>query len=857
MPKSKNNPKEKNGTGSTRTPRPISAKEKLSVEVKSLSSQIAMLTNIMIENRNDEKVKSSRDPELQEIKKLLSRNQSELDSLLSEKRSEEKEQKNIELEKLTTYTDAAEESYKNGNLVSGLILSFLSRNEKSKEKIKQEQEIERNKRIDELKEQNKKLSDQKKILLNLDQNIVQSNETFTNSVQDSEYVKRDSDDISKNILSETQKTNSLLSNILRVTVVDFEDTALEKLSKVIKESIPPPSSDNNFERRQQRRTQPRNSPNRPPIPPGNPNKIPTFRQLPGGLPMSPGALAAGAAISIGLGYGFYKGLNAEQEAYDERRKKEQESKVEKAQRETANEDAKIKQKIKSQADEAISMYGDKAKTPEYAEAAAEQRTGKEKAAWLEIARERRTNPVATPAPAAEAPPAGGVSSTPPSPNGSTNSQSNTTPSIESPKRGPFQSLSYDTASPSKIIIEGPVIIQLSKLQRKLFSEDLAAGIRKASSDSGELDALSDNIEDLSEKIEDPSIFSKISFSPSISSPYKPAGDKPTGSGTGEKDKTKESGSGTGGETESKKMESAAQPQSTNVTPTSPTRVKDLKTQEIEAIQQLIQTESGGENIINKKTYDAGYFQFSPSTAWELMGRPDIQGVTKGTRGYSFSEDAKKEISRRVLDKSKDEQFSMYQKYIEPLKKANIPITFENIKTYGFASSSGLSALKSQDPNSVIYSPQWVNDKRDKKGFQHFGEMADLSDAGGAITLKGMQEWSTKMKPQKLSQKVLEIVPNAPSNTSTTPTNDTNRNTIRNQTSTKPQMLTSNNESGAKTYTNAATAADIDRRFASYDASSLNYNINNNQIISGQNGESSRKRPDDPFNHLINRFILNT
>ena len=146
--------------------------------------------------------------------------------------------------------------------------------------------------------------------------------------------------------------------------------------------------------------------------------------------------------------------------------------------------------------------------------------------------------------------------------------------------------------------------------------------------------------------------------------------------------------------------------------------------EAEAVMRLSYSESGGNPKSNRAGADMGAFQFNVGTAPSIKKKLGINP------------------DKSVVDLSAKEQVQMYKEYIEPLVKSGVPLTAENLKVFGFASSTGKTALikemNSGDRSSVIYPKADVQTKL--RGHPHFQKMAELSDAGGDLTLKGMRRW---------------------------------------------------------------------------------------------------------------------
>jgi hypothetical protein len=140
--------------------------------------------------------------------------------------------------------------------------------------------------------------------------------------------------------------------------------------------------------------------------------------------------------------------------------------------------------------------------------------------------------------------------------------------------------------------------------------------------------------------------------------------------------------------------------------------------------RLSYSESGGNPKSNRGGADMGAFQFNVGTAPSIKKKLGINP------------------DKSVVDLSAKEQVQMYKEYIEPLVKSGVPLTAENLKVFGFASSTGKTALikemNSGDRSSVIYPKADVQTKL--SGHPHFQKMAELSDAGGDLTLKGMRRW---------------------------------------------------------------------------------------------------------------------
>lgn len=169
---------------------------------------------------------------------------------------------------------------------------------------------------------------------------------------------------------------------------------------------------------------------------------------------------------------------------------------------------------------------------------------------------------------------------------------------------------------------------------------------------------------------------------------------------------------------------------------------------IESVKRLAFSESGGKNKKSGLTgTDYGYFQFNRAYA--------VANAKKAGFDIKQPED--------IMTLSAEQQTKIYAEYIKNLRQAKIPLTPENLKIYGFASGTGLEALKTQEANgedvagkSIIYSKNWLDEKtktkEGKRNFAHFIEMSKLdSESGGAVTLKGMQSWIRTQKSELSTQ----------------------------------------------------------------------------------------------------------
>ena len=126
--------------------------------IESISKDISSLKDLMIEDRAlNARLRKQRSAEnknakifsddLDEIRSKRNKIDSEIQSLLNEEKSQQKNQEKADKKKQdedsTYYSKLGDKELKSGNLVSGLLFSFLGRNEKNQEEIEKE-----NKKID-------------------------------------------------------------------------------------------------------------------------------------------------------------------------------------------------------------------------------------------------------------------------------------------------------------------------------------------------------------------------------------------------------------------------------------------------------------------------------------------------------------------------------------------------------------------------------------------------------------------------------------------------------------------------------------------------------------------------------------
>ena len=203
---------------------------------------------------------------------------------------------------------------------------------------------------------------------------------------------------------------------------------------------------------------------------------------------------------------------------------------------------------------------------------------------------------------------------------------------------------------------------------------------------------------------------------------------------------------------------------------------------IESVKRLAFSESGGKNKKSGLTgTDYGYFQFNRAYA--------VANAKKAGFDIEQPED--------IMDLSAEQQTKIYAEYIKNLRQAKIPLTPENLKIYGFASGTGLEALKTQAVKgeevagkSIIYSKKWLDEKtktkEGKRNFAHFIEMSKLdSESGGAVTLKGMQSWIRTQKSELSTQQPSAAA--APTKLSASPTPSTAAGAPAAQTNTTEQQ----------------------------------------------------------------------
>jgi hypothetical protein len=224
--------------------------------IDALSSQLSELTNLIIEDRKlketESKKRSSLDRRIaiqdakqkainlayeSELKELSSERRSigfKINSLLAEEKKIQAEEKKKSEEEARAYTSQAEKAYASGDFVSGLFLSFLGRNEPTKEEqkeaAKKEAAVEREALLGELEKQRKDLKEQQKALRSeLKTELKSGFATFNKSLielkEDETAILRDTiDDVSK---------ESIIPKIINVHIVSLDKKIHNKIDKLI------------------------------------------------------------------------------------------------------------------------------------------------------------------------------------------------------------------------------------------------------------------------------------------------------------------------------------------------------------------------------------------------------------------------------------------------------------------------------------------------------------------------------------------------------------------------------------------------------------------------------------------------
>jgi len=134
----------------------VSNSESANKSIQSISEQISSLTDLLVAERNISvkqyrkesilkqrslKIETSNkafQDELDEIKSKRREIQSEIKFILQEEKQIQKQEKEAEQEKTTFYRRTSKNQFESGNLISGLFLSFLGRNEKTTKAIQEE-----------------------------------------------------------------------------------------------------------------------------------------------------------------------------------------------------------------------------------------------------------------------------------------------------------------------------------------------------------------------------------------------------------------------------------------------------------------------------------------------------------------------------------------------------------------------------------------------------------------------------------------------------------------------------------------------------------------------------------------------
>ncbi len=339
----------------------VANSERTNKSIESISEQISSLSDLLVAERTlstkqyrKESILKQRSlkletankafqDELDEIKSKRRQIQSEINSILEEERRIQKQERKAEQEKSTYYSRTAKSEFESGNLISGLFLSFLGRNEKTAEEIqeenkqadKEERDLRKKNLIDELtalKEERKQLrndikrafSDGFKPLVNLttSKSVIQEN----TQTQDMIYEMRD----------KTKEDNYNKQILDKITTIDDDVTKIEKSLLDLNKNINTTTSNSGIVDLLSSANQLKNLPRL--LRPLTQILRPLMNVL--SLPVLGGIAGAVASFS-----GFFSLLNKDQDLYNKRKEEEQKSKVESTKQQTAREDAIIRRDV--------------------------------------------------------------------------------------------------------------------------------------------------------------------------------------------------------------------------------------------------------------------------------------------------------------------------------------------------------------------------------------------------------------------------------------------------------------------------------------------------------------------------------
>lgn len=339
----------------------VANSERTNKSIESISEQISSLSDLLVAERTlstkqyrKESILKQRSlkletankafqDELDEIKSKRREIQSEINSILEEERRIQKQERKAEQEKATYYRRTAKSEFESGNLISGVFLSFLGRNEKTAEGIqeenkqadKEERDLRKKNLIDELtalKEERKQLrndikrafSDGFKPLVNLttSKSVIQEN----TQTQDMIYEMRD----------KTKEDNYNKQILDKITTIDVNVTKIEKSLLDLNKNINATTSNSGIVDLLSSTNQLKNLPKL--LRPLTQILRPLMNVL--SLPVLGGIAGAVASFS-----GFFSLLNKDQDLYNKRKEEEQKSKVESTKQQTAREDAIIRRDV--------------------------------------------------------------------------------------------------------------------------------------------------------------------------------------------------------------------------------------------------------------------------------------------------------------------------------------------------------------------------------------------------------------------------------------------------------------------------------------------------------------------------------
>ena len=728
----------------------VANSERTNKSIESISEQISSLSDLLVAERTlstkqyrKESILKQRplkletankafQDELDEIKSKRREIQSEINSILEEERRIQKQERKAEQEKSTYYSRTAKSEFESGNLISGLFLSFLGRNEKTAEEIqeenkqadKEERDLRKKNLIDELtalKEERKQLrndikrafSDGFKPLVNLtaSKSDIQEN----TQTQDMIYEMRD----------KTKEDNYNKQILDKITTIDVNVTKIEKSLLDLNKNINTTTSNSGIVDLLSSANQLKNLPRL--LRPLTQILRPLMNVL--SLPVLGGIAGAVASFS-----GFFSLLNKDQDLYNKRKEEEQKSKVESAKQQTAREDAIIRRDVD------IEIQGIEARgttiTPDILESYAktyEQKGEKKKAlAYREKIKELKPKEQQILPPTAEE---------------ATYDAADYDMKLEKESEAVMvQSLTPSTATVAEKLSEelplykAPVPTKLEQptvQPTKTFVAKKQNVPTKSSISAPKVGVIKPNMEI---GIIDRALGAIGSIIPtSFGSLGTPA------------------------------MAATTIPPKYEPQPIIPV-IKEDKFDSL--VRKFSISESQGNTGIINSIGAAGKYQFLESTAMEQVKkiakeRPDIAKKFEGKtfanlqNNEEFQSRIKRgeiknvsefiktnypdSISATVASLSNEEQEALYKKFIQPLIeiKGKENITFGDIKSYGFASGKYPEALKTGNMNLPIYDV-----KKNAETFKQNKEFFNWdTNKDGVLTAQELYDATSKMEPK--------------------------------------------------------------------------------------------------------------